>query len=399
VDAAPSVLILDDGELDRLQGVLEKLGADFERLTGDDIPNEVMPPRDLLITSGRRAMTMPHVVDPPDGNAAPFWVCIYDIDFGPLRDRLRALGVHFLIHGEVDADAVRLFLLQLLHRGAERRRCRRIPLRCEVELEVGRDCRSVELAEISGETCRFVTDRDIPGGANVTVRLPTSLTGGAQYDFEARRIRASACTLPSGEVALSIVVRFVGLEPDACAQLDRLLAGGQSGTRVTPLAEEPLMAFGEEELEAAAPHTTEDPPPDPWDLERDGERRSHPRQVYDRRVEALRWGDDEGPRIALGKDLSLSGVRIVTSSVPQVGARVTLALYGGPREEPVVVDAEVVRVRGAESSLRFLGLDAGARRQLENLAGERPALESLQVETGEPLVVARVLPSAVAAER
>jgi hypothetical protein len=234
---------------------------------------------------------------------------------------------------------------------------------------------------------------------NVTVRLPTSLTGGAPYDLDARRIRASACTLPSGELALSIVVRFVGLEPDACAQLDRLLAGGQSGTRVTPLAEEPLMAFGEEELEAVAPHATEDPPPDPWDLERDGERRSHPRQVYDRRVEALRWGDDEGPRIALGKDLSLSGVRIVTSSVPQVGAHVTLALYGGPREEPVVVEAEVVRVSGAESSLRFLGLGAGARRQLENLAGERPAFESLQIETGEPLVVARVLPSTVAAER
>jgi hypothetical protein len=392
VSNAPSVLVLDDGELERLRRVLVQLGADYERFTGDDIPSEVMSPRDLLITSGRRAMAMPRVVRASGAVPEPFWVCIYDQDFRPLRERLRSLGVHFLIRGEVDASSVQLFLLQLLHRGAERRRCRRIPLHCEMELELGNDRRKVRLVEISGETCRFVTDRDIPGGARVTLRLPPSLSGGESYDLAARRIRATACESPSGEPALAVVVGFRDLGAEASAQIAALLAGSQKGTQVTPLAEEPAMQPPPEERQSSSDAAPEQLSPESWEPARDGERRSYERRAYDRRVEALRWSSDDGPRVALGKDLSRSGVRVVTSSQPQVGAHVTLALYGGPREEPVVVEAEVVRVFGAESSLRFLNLGSSQHRQLETLAGERPVFESLQADPGEGLVVGRLLP-------
>ena len=392
VSDAPSVLVLDDGELERLQQVLEQLGADFVRLSGENIPPEVESPRDLLITSGRRAMSMPRVVPGARIAPSPFWVCIYDQDFRPLRERLRSLGVHFLIRGEVDASSVQLFLLQLLHRGAERRRCRRIPLHCEVELEVGNDQRKAQLVEISGDTCRFVTDRDIPGGACVVLRLPPSLTGGEPYDLTGRRIRAAACESAVGEPALAIVVGFQDLDAEVEALLEALLAGSQKGTQVTPLADEPMSQTAAEEQEPSLDVASEQALPESWDRARDGERRGRQRRVYDRRVEALRWSTDEGPRVALGKDLSRSGVRVVTSSRPQVGAHVTLALYGGPREEPVVVEAEVVRVVGAESSLRFLSLGRNEYRQLEKLAGERPDFESLQTDPEEGLVVARLLP-------
>ena len=392
VSNAPSVLVLDDGELERLQQVLEHLGADFVRLTGESIPSQVQSPRDLLITSGRRAMAMPRVVYGSGAAPKPFWVCIYDQDFRPLRERLRSLGVHFLIRGEVEASSVQLFLLQLLHRGAERRRCRRIPLRCEMELEIGSDRRKVQLVEISGETCRFVTDRDIPGGARVILRLPPSLTGGEPYELAARRIRASTCESAVGEPALAIVVGFRDLEAEVEAQLEALLTGSQKGTQVTPLADEPASEAAPGEQEARADIAPEPTSPESWDPARDGERRRHQRRAYQRRVEALRWSTDEGPRVALGKDLSQSGVRVVTSTRPRVGARVTLALYGGPREEPVVVDAEVVRVAGAESSLRFVNLGRSERRQLEKLAGGRPDFESLQPILEEGLVVARLLP-------
>ncbi len=389
---APSVLVLDDGELQRLQQVLERLGADFVRLTGESIPSQVESPRDLLITSGRRAMAMPRVVYGTAAAPKPFWVCIYDQDFRPLRERLRSLGVHFLIRGEVDASSVQLFLLQLLHRGAERRRCRRIPLRCEVELEIGSDRRKVQLVEISGETCRFVTDRDIPGGARAILRLPPSLTGEEACELSARRIRASVCESAAGEPALAIVVGFRDLEPEVEAQLEALLSGSHRGTQVTPLADEPVLEVALDGREIHADVAPEQTSPPSWDPARDGERRGHQRRVYQRRVEALRWSTDEGPRVALGKDLSRSGVRVVTSTRPRVGARVTLALYGGPREEPVVVDAEVVRVAGAESSLRFLNVGSSERRQLEKLAGERPDFESLQPILKEGLLVARLLP-------
>jgi hypothetical protein len=392
VSHAPSVLVLDDGELERLQRVLEQLGADFVRLTGESVPSEVESPHDLLITSGRRAMSMPRVVSGSGAAPKPFWVCIYDQDFRPLRERLRSLGVHFLIRGEVDTSSVQLFLLQLLHRGAERRRCRRIPLHCEMELEIGGDQRKVQLVEISSGTCRFVTDRDIPGTARAILRLPPSVTGGESYDLAGRRIRAAACESAAGEPALAVVVGFRDLEAEAKAQLEALLAGSQRGTQVTPLADEPMSEAVSEEREPSSDVASEQALAEPWDPGRDGERRRHQRRVYDRRVEALRWSTDEGPRVALGKDLSRSGVRIVTSSRPRVGAHVTLALYGRPREEPVVVDAEVVRVAGAESSLRFLNLGRNEHRQLEKLAGERPNFESLQAVPEEGLVVARLLP-------
>jgi hypothetical protein len=261
-----------------------------------------------------------------------------------------------------------------------------------MELEIGSDCRKVQLLEISGETCRFVTDRDIPGGARVILRLPASLTGGEPYDLTGQRIRVAACESALGEPALAIVMGFRDLDAEAREQLRALLAGDQKGTQVTPLAHEPSLDVAEEGRASASDAAPEGTPSEPWDPARDGERRSHQRRVYDRRVEALRWSADEGPQVALGKDLSLSGVRVVTSSRPQLGAHVALALYGGPREEPVVVEAEVVRVAGAESSLRFLEPRRSERRQLEKLVGERPSFESLQADSEEGLVVARLLP-------
>jgi hypothetical protein len=309
-----------------------------------------------------------------------------------LRERLRSLGVHFLIRGEVDTSSVQLFLLQLLHRGAERRRCRRIPLRCKMELEIGSDRHEVQLVEISSETCRFVADRDIPGDARAILRLPPSLIGEEPCELAAQRIRASACESDVGEPALTIVVGFRDLEAEAKAQLEALLSGTQKGTQVTPLADEPVLAAAPGEQEAHADVAPAQRSPESWDPARDGERRGHRRRVYQRRVEALRWSTDEGSRVAIGKDLSQSGVRVESSARPRVGARVTLALYGGPREEPVVVDAEVVRVVGTESSLRFVDVGGSERRQLEKLAGERPDFESLQPVPEEKLVVARLLP-------
>ncbi|MDH3519092.1 MAG: PilZ domain-containing protein [Myxococcales bacterium] len=168
---------------------------------------------------------------------------------------------------------------------------------------------------------------------------------------------------------------------------------------MTPLASEPKKTDAVAPCPAESPADPESPAPAPWDPTRDGERRRHPRHAYGRRVEALRWSSDEGPRVALGKDLSLSGVRIITSSRPSAGARVTLALYGGPREEPIVLEAEVVRVNGAESSLRFVGIPADEKRQLEKLLGDQPQVESLQEEPRERLVVARLLPGELVSER
>jgi hypothetical protein len=107
------------------------------------------------------------------------------------------------------------------------------------------------------------------------------------------------------------------------------------------------------------------------------ERRSSTRWPYTRCVDAIRWQGEQGPETAIARDLSLGGVRITTSSQPRLGSVVTLALYGGSREEPVVVQARVVRVAGEEAGMRFEGLDADRRRDLARLLDGAPRVERL----------------------
>src|SRR5262249_21956052 len=146
---APSVLIIDDGELDRVQALLERMPIDWLRCAEPDSGIGLELPKDLIISSGPRSMKMPALV----GEGQPLWVCIYDQDFLPLRERLRDLGVHYLVSGELAPHAFELFVRQLLNRGDERRAVRRIPLHCDVQLAVGHQKSQARLLELSRESC------------------------------------------------------------------------------------------------------------------------------------------------------------------------------------------------------------------------------------------------------
>ena len=67
---APSILVIDDGELDRVQVLLEHLPYDWVRCAEPDAGIPIETPLDLIISSGPRAMKMP----PLSGAARPLWV-------------------------------------------------------------------------------------------------------------------------------------------------------------------------------------------------------------------------------------------------------------------------------------------------------------------------------------
>jgi hypothetical protein len=111
-------------------------------------------------------------------------------------------------------------------------------------------------------------------------------------------------------------------------------------------------------------------------------------------VDAFAALGHEAPDLFFGFDLSVEGVRIEGDSGVSAGSRVKLALYGGRREEPVVVDAVVVREDGAcGTALRFESVTPEQRRQLEKLAVGLPALQSLCNEDRDDprVIVSRVL--------
>jgi hypothetical protein len=397
----PSVLLLDDGELDGVYRQLMRMGADVVRLQGRWIAPIVPRPRDLLVSSIRRTLDMPAFEGATNPGTPPTWVCVHHQDFLPLRARLRDLGVHFLVHSALEAASLYQLLLQLLHAGYERRSRFRLPLGVAVSVHVGGGAGAAQpasLAELSADACRILTSNAIEGsgragqGPPVRIVLPRGIGGGEPLALSGRVVRSSPCSSPAGERIHSTVLCFEELEPHTQAALSRIVSGGQIGTRVSPLAERSRAEGAgpsEAGAEARAGESAE---------QGAGERRHQPRHAYDRRVALLdlrdAGGDVGSDGSALGLDLSLAGVRLLGGPPLAPGSQVTLALAGGRREEPVIVPAEVVREGGGspgELALRFVRLSDGQRASIEKLLRGLPLAA---LPDGGPVVLAQIVRSA-----
>jgi hypothetical protein len=360
----PSVLMLDDGELTSIHRILQRLGADVERLQGRRIGDSVWRPRDLLVTSLQRTLEMPRLEPSASEGPGPIWICVHNQDFPVLRERLRKLGVHYLVHSALDRESLRLFLLQLLHTGPERRTRFRLSLQAEVSVIVDGNPKPARLVELSEHACRLLTTSDLGSAGVAQIVLSESIIGSQAVELTGPVIRTTQCESRSGARLHSTVVSLTNLEPETRAVIDRILTGQEMGTRVSPLAGE----------------TDAGDPEEGGDAEPEGsERRRHERHAYLGRVELLELCEANDEDAAIGHDLSLTGIRVAGYPDLDPGTELTLALYGGSREEPVVVQATVVREAGPEEvALRFGVLSDRQRRGLEKLTVGLPSLASLK---------------------
>ncbi len=365
----PSVLVVDDGQLDRVYEILEQLGAEPERIAASKVRGGIEKPRDLVVMSWHPTKEIPELLDNAEG-VEPTKVCFHSQDFLPLRQRLRDLGVDFLVQGALDNDSLRAFLQSQLHDGPERRADLRLNLGGTVGLQIGDAKERAKLADLSTAVCRVVTDRQIPVGEAVTIVFPKGLGGDAALEVPGRVIRSGDAELRPTRTSYSIVVRFEGHADAVCEQLEKILAGEQIGTRATPL----------QPAAAAAPAQTGP-----------SERRSGERHPYERPVALLDLG---GAEPVIGRDLSMSGVRLTGAPDLAEGAKLTIALYGASkRGEPVVVDAAVIRVEGDAVALEFTDASDAQRRDLERLLGSSTMVESLKEDgAASRRIVGRVLP-------
>jgi hypothetical protein len=382
----PSVLLLDDGELDSVDSTLRRIGADYLRVTGAGIDGKLQQPRDLLITSGSYTLEMPEL-ESAEGRPDPTWVSVNSQDFLPLRQRMRERGVDFVVHGSLDLESLRLFLLQMLYRGSERRSGTRLPLATDVGLLVNRVEKSVRLLEVSAESCRILSPEPVSMDSSVTLILPSAISGGDRCELRGMAVRSSLCQTRSGDVAYSVVLRYDDLEAETRAVVDKLLRGEQISQPVSPLSGADRAATSEGADPVAS--TEAGAPDEPSDGEA-RERRGSIRSVYERRVDLLEACDSGSDASGLGCDLSLEGVRVRGYSGLESGAWVTLALYGGRREEPVVIRATVAR--SAESGVvtfRFEEPGLEQKRGLERLVTGLGRLESL--ERDGPVVVTKLV--------
>jgi hypothetical protein len=127
----------------------------------------------------------------------------------------------------------------------------------------------------------------------------------------------------------------------------------------------------------------------------DQNRRTHPRREYLSELAAI---GDEGSTILFGRDLSLTGLRVGPHPDLSVGSWVSIALYGRSREEPLLIDAEVLREdAGGGFGLRFGPMQPEQRGWLERLLQKLPDLEALGDEGVEAdrIVISRLVRSGV----
>ncbi|MGH0030833.1 MAG: PilZ domain-containing protein [Myxococcota bacterium] len=390
-----ALLIGEEGEIDRVQRLLDRLEVSYDRVKQPKPAETLAAPEKLLVVSGQSLPRLPKLVV-PEGNAHRR-VCIHGQDFLPLRERLRERGFHYLVQSALDETSLRVFIGQLLHAGSVHRHATRLPLGGPVEFRSARVSGTARLGDLSCESCRVLGAEGLSVGDAVTVVLPAALGGGSARPLPGPVIRARADERAGEGRGHSAVVRFSVLEPDAAERLGRLTRGELIGTRVTPLAASPPETALPQEPVAHAPGpapaasaepeirspAAEPPPEAPRD------RRREVRHPYTGRVEMMELPSDaEG---VLGRDLSLDGVCVDGSHRLKPGMKVTLALYGGHRASPVVVDAEAIRVTEREAALVFARLSGDQQDALATLIAEQPAVETLAPRTGSRVLATRIL--------
>jgi hypothetical protein len=341
------VLLIDEGELDDVARLLERIGVNLTRARGDGLDDLPAVSPALLVTTARHALSL------PAGAAdAPVRVAVASDGSRTLRGALRRAGFDFLVNRPVHPEALRLLLARLVYRGPEKRRAPRVPIGVPVTFKAGLVRHEATLVDLSQSGCRLLCARPPRDGRRLTLQLLDP--GGARpwtvSGVVARRMPPSSAA--SG--AWSVAVAFDALARDARERIARWLAEHASGPAAWHGGTVPGLVRSSDETR---------------------EKRRTPRHAYRKRVIALA---ESGARVLLARDLSLGGLRVEAAAGLTPGARVDVALHGSPLPRPLVLRARVIR-RGVTGDvvLRFDALDAAAREWLTKLLADQPEIEAL----------------------
>lgn len=391
-DRQPSVLLIDDGELEDVARALERAGADVERLSSEVDPARWPRPGDLLVVTARRATSCGPLT--AWGAHQCTTIAVTDSPSKTLSSLLRRSGFDYLVRRPVHPDALRLLLMHALFKGRERRSQTRFPVGYRIGWRTAWWPRRAILAEISISGCRIIARREAEVGARVRVRLPHALTGQGALLLHGRVVRHSA---QRGSSGVEVAIAFEGLETRCRDRLNALLDRLEFGPVRMPGAPEPVRlaqpgagvaerAGTAAPAEAAAPA---EPGEQPF-----VERRRHPRSALDGEVLALDAHAERVMRVLVGRDLSLEGIRVEPDPWLSLGKRCRVAIYDAASRDPIVLEAEVARNDWSLGvALRFVDRNPEIGLRLGQLMGKLPDVQSLQQGRDEPqgVVIGEIL--------
>lgn len=396
------VLLVDDGELDAVAALLESLGVSFTRLRGGEIGDDIPAPRELFVTTPRRARCVRRRA-PADARAGrPVRMAWCDEDSPALRYMLRDLGFQLLVRSHTSPGVLRLLVLRALFQGDEQRTEPRVPASrgISVREERGDAPAPAVLMDLSNRGCRFLSQEAVASGARIAVEIPTEELDGEPLRLPGRVVRSTA----EDRDAFTAAVLFDDDQDETTRRrLAKLLNSLSRGVGSLAAEEDPsntdFLPARESRALPGLRLDAETDPPVAADLPvsvrfgaTEGERRRHARAAFPHKVVAR---GEEGRRVLMGRDLSREGMRVERLEDLDLGDRLRLSLFASGRAEPFVVEAVVARDDGDRGLvLRFDRLPEHVGDALERLVAGLPDVEALAEGEAANLgrVVSEILP-------
>ncbi len=226
----PVLLLHENGELDDVAGLLRALGIRYRENRGGAANGVLQLPRDLLVATARRAITLPPPPRRASGGSGPARIAIAESDSPGLRAGLREAGFDVLIRRPVHPTALRLLLLRMLYRGPERRTEERVAVGAATRYRTALFWKEGILTELSIGGCRLLTKRKLAVGRQITLEVPEP--SAKPMKLQARVLRAAA--VGDGGSATSLALEFIGLEGAEVEGLERILSAYSAGPAFLP---------------------------------------------------------------------------------------------------------------------------------------------------------------------
>jgi hypothetical protein len=411
----PAMLLLDDGELDSVAELLDRSQAVDQRLRGAEIPDQIAPPSNLLISTPRHAGKVRRGSPPGAHTGRPARIIAVEEDSPSLRRMLRTMGFSLLVRQPAHPEVWRLLIQRALYQGDERRLETRLPMGSQISVEsrAATDtsvsaARGSLLVDISNRGCHFIGDEPFDVGTHVVFEIDAATTGAEKLVLSGEIVRSGpwtenddrkfSCAMAFGpdvddasrvDLARMINSRISGplsLAPPCPDSLSLPTCDSPAlpGLTLDDETDPPVAAEVEVELAMTSRPVREELQPD---------RRKDRRADYLHRIEVEDSGETS---VLMGRDLSSAGMCVEYFADAEIGARLNLVIYGPSERAPLYVEAEIIRDDGERGiGLRFCDLAREASGQLEKFVSCLPGVESLDDGEAQGMgsVVAEVLPA------
>jgi hypothetical protein len=352
------VAIADDGELEDVRRLLEKLDVGFVDAWRDDAPST-----SLRISNPRHALEQGGGAGDVDGKCS-FHIVILDEDSRSLRGELRADDFDFIVQRPVHPAALRLLILHALYSGPEKRSKARVAMGADVKLGSGLFPGTATLTQLSEKGCGLICGKQLAVGDATTVVFPRRLTEARSLSVEGRVVASiSLEDDPCGSYQISIAFR----SPSASIRdrLRSLMTSRGIGSaplrpkRSKPPTQSPASSGSEPEAVGSAK-----------------ERRRAPRKRYCRPVLASAEG---AVHTIIGRDLSTGGMRVAPDARLAEGDQFKLVIYGAAGRAPLLVKAVVARNDGPDGcALSFRDVGRSVAASLEEMVNSLPKFASAE---------------------